>query len=182
MSNDTAKQLELPFEEWKPIEDFEGIYEVSDKGRIKRIKGTNSTKAGHILTQCLSPTGYSRVTLSRGNKHKDGRVHRIVAETFLGNPPTIIHQVNHKNGIRNDNRVENLEWVTPRENVRHSFTLGREAASGENHPNSKLNWDLVTKIRSMFNDGVKQVDISAILGINRGTVNDVVRKRCWREK
>lgn len=101
-------------EEWKPIEGYEGIYEISSLGNVK------SLRTGSIINQWTNH-GYKYVTLNNFGK-KGFRVHRLVASAFIDNAedkPT----VNHKNGNKTDNRVENLEWATYSENERHSIDV-----------------------------------------------------------
>lgn len=100
---------------WKPIVGFEKLYTVSSLGKIRGTK---------ILAPGDNGRGYFYVFLSKNGKEKRFYVHRLVAKTFLPNPENKPY-VNHKNGIRNDNRVENLEWVTQSENELHKYkTLG----------------------------------------------------------
>lgn len=103
-------------EKWRSIKNFEGIYEVSDFGNIRRIVGKNRYRDRKIVK---GKGGYSEVTLSKNNKVLLKRVHRLVAEAFLPNPDNM-PQVNHKNGDKCDNNVANLEWVSVRDNQIHS--------------------------------------------------------------
>lgn len=101
---------------WRDIKGFEGLYKVSNLGNVKRVNkdvylGLFKTKKGYITT-----------SLSKSGKVCSKRVHRLVAEAFIPNPKHKA-EVNHKNGIRNDNRVENLEWCTSSENNLHKYRI-----------------------------------------------------------
>ncbi len=97
---------------WKQIEGYEGLYDISNHGHVK------SVRSGKILSPETKGDGYLRVTL--GGKHQ--RVHRLVAKAFIENTENK-PEINHKNGIRNDNMVENLEWATPKENRLHAIQV-----------------------------------------------------------
>ena len=105
---------------WKDIKGFEGRYQISNKGRVKSLNYSNR-KYEKILTNVVDGKGYYAISLGRGVRKS---VHRIVAEHFL--PEDLERKyVNHKNGIPKDNRVENLEWCTPSENMQHKiYVLG----------------------------------------------------------
>ena len=103
--------------EWKPIDGYEGVYSVSSEGEVMRIKRGQGT-TGRTLLKLSKNNNYQSVSLWNNGTGKSKRVHRIVAETFLPNPENR-PEVNHKNGIKHDNRVENLEWVTRSENEAH---------------------------------------------------------------
>jgi hypothetical protein len=98
-------------EEWRDVVGYEGWYQVSNMGRVKRIAPGKSTLPGHILTPAYNSDGYTYVNLCAGTKKKAGKVHRLVAMAFLGNPPKG-SEVNHKNLDKADNRLENLEYNT----------------------------------------------------------------------
>ena len=95
-------------ENWKPIEGYEGYYEVSDLGNIRRIMPAIGTKAGRVLKPSKIPNrGYSVVFLSKNPKDRKAfRVCRLVAKAFIGKPPSFLHETNHKNGITFDDRIE----------------------------------------------------------------------------
>lgn len=112
---------------WKPIVGYEDYYEVSNKGKIRSLDryvkgrgGSTYFKKGIERKQCHDTNGYLFVLLSVDGKLKQLSTHRIVATAFLGESDL---EVNHKNGNKEDNRVENLEYVTRRENQLHSYRV-----------------------------------------------------------
>ena len=122
---------------WKPIKDYEGLYEVSNLGRVKSL---NYRKTGKekILKNIECNNGYLKVGLIKFGKCKMCSIHRLVAEAFIPNPedkPCI----DHINTIKNDNRVENLRWVTHKENnnnplTKKKYSENHREQAGENNP------------------------------------------------
>ena len=112
-------------EEWRPVVGFEGYYEVSNLGRVKTVARRMSNRG--VPEKIRSQTelkGYHCVGLIKDGTHKTVKVHRIVAEAFIGSPPTPQHQVNHIDGDKGNNIVSNLEWATPQENTLHAHRTG----------------------------------------------------------
>jgi len=97
---------------WKDIKDYENLYEVSNFGKVRR------KRTQKIMSIYLNHKGYCKVSLSRKNKSKNHRVHRLVAIAFLENNNYNL-EVNHKDFNKLNNHVDNLEWVTGEENIKH---------------------------------------------------------------
>ena len=112
---------------WKDIEGYEGLYQVSNLGRVKRMrfinKNTNIEKE-RIKSQKIRKDGYLEVALYKNGKGKYIQVHRLVAKSFIPNPKKL-PQVNHIDGIKTNNIVENLEWVSISDNAIHSSRVLR---------------------------------------------------------
>lgn len=169
-------------EEWGDVVGYEGIYQVSNRGRVKRTARGPSTWPGRVLTAHADGAGYLRICLCKDGIQQHQYVHCMVAETFLGTRPSLNHQVNHKNGVKDDNHIENLEWTTRAENVRHSFdVLNRSAPKGEAVWTSKLTPDDVKKIRHLYaTNKHNQVDLAEIFGVTRAEIGYIVRGDMWQ--
>lgn len=127
------EELDLDGEIWKDIPDYEGLYEASNLGRIRTHKDkttyTNLHGIRHWKSRIMKGRGNNyktgkRVGLWKNGEVKDWLVARLIAITFLGKPKGDINTVNHINGNRMDNHIENLEWLTTGDNVRHAFDTG----------------------------------------------------------
>lgn len=128
-------------ENWKDVKGYEGIYQVSDAGNIRTVDGKATTRTlngveqerhwrGRMLKQKTDKGGYKRVSLWRRKTHKDFLVHRLVCDAFHLNPE-LKPDVNHIDGNPSNNRADNLEWATPRENLMHAY---RHRLNREPHP------------------------------------------------
>jgi len=121
--------VDLPNEIWKDIPNYEGYYQVSNLGRIKRLKriisacyGSSKTIKDIIIKQELTKKGYLRASLFKNGIKEKRFVHRLVAQSFIGFEEN--KTINHKNGIKFDNNIENLEWLTQSENCKHAYKNG----------------------------------------------------------
>ena len=119
-------------EVWKPIKDYEGLYEISNLGRVRNLNYKGSGK-GKILKNTKDSKGYLIVGLTKNGKRKLFKIHRLVAEAFIPNPEDKPF-IDHINTIRDDNRIENLRWCTQKENCNNEISKKKMS---ENHANFK---------------------------------------------
>ena len=170
---------------WKNVVGYEGIYFVSDSGEIKR---------NNKLLTPINVDGYNIVNLCLNGKVKRGKVHRLVMQAFKPIDNDDIFHVNHINFIRNDNRPDNLEWVTPADNTRHSAINGRYdkhianlailntvIQSGSNAPNAKLTDYDVLAIRKLYANGeMNQPDLAKKYNINGSQISKIITRKQWK--
>lgn len=116
----------LPGESWLPVVGYEDRYEISDLGRLRRIKRGPNTRIGFVKVATLKKqTGYLCYGLNDANgRPVQHTAHSLVARAFLGPPPTPEHEVNHIDGVKVNNVRDNLEWATAQQNIQHSHRLG----------------------------------------------------------
>lgn len=120
---------------WKDIKGFEGYYQISNRGRLKSF---NQLKEGRILSNKNQFGWYLTVNLVSANERVTTRIHRLVAQHFIPNPEGKRY-VNHLNGDKQDNRVENLEWCTCRENIMHAIKMNPSQINGMIYRNQVTN-------------------------------------------
>lgn len=142
---------------WKPIPGYEDRYLASSLGRIKSFP-SRSRSNPTVLKMNLKPSGYYNVLLCKNGKAKTWRVHRLIAMAFLPNPSKL-PQVNHKNGIKTDNRIENLEWSSASANMLHAYrVLGHKSGGGE--PRKKIKCAETSKVYESLHDAERRTGIS----------------------
>ena len=183
---------------WKDIKGYEGKYQVSNSGQIKSLERRVYINKNHLfykqgqryfvkkerlLKQILSigtlkKKGYLTVALYKNNIPKWNTVHRIVVVAFipnLKNKP----QVNHKNGIKTDNRIENLEWCTGSENMRHAIGMG--LFIGEKASNAKLKEKEVIMIRRLYRPLTPSARILAQkYNVSKSTIVNIINRETWK--
>ncbi len=128
---------------WKDIQGYEGCYKVSNFGNVRALKreyclnGVKRLTEDKILKKRNSTDGYLRVAITLDGKRKDVGIHRLVAMAFINNPENKL-EVNHKDGIKTNNHVSNLEWATRREQMKHAYDMGLNSIvkNMENRPPS----------------------------------------------
>jgi hypothetical protein len=163
-------------------------YEVSDRGRVRLVQPDPRTaKTGGVMRLAPGGGGYLRVRLAPNNQ-KHLSVHRLVWQTFNGPIPAGL-MINHLNGIKTDNRLENLELCTRLQNVAHAMKIGlfRPKAPtptphfGEDNPAARLTRDTVREIRSLRKQGMSGYSIARQLGLKDRTVYHVISGRYWSQ-
>lgn len=161
-------------ETWQDIPSYHGLYEISDMGNVRR------KKSGRPLKPKQHKNGYLLVELYRNNISSEFLIHRLVLATFVGLPMFDGAQCNHKNGIKGDNKLSNLEWVTSSENLRHSFReLGR-SHHGENNVAAKLTYSQVDEILKLLDSGLTQLEIAKQFGVSRATISAIKTGKAWK--
>tara|TARA_R100000655_G_scaffold110133_1_gene168149 strand:- start:58701 stop:59399 length:699 start_codon:yes stop_codon:yes gene_type:complete len=162
--------------EIKKVRGFENYY-VSKNGDVFSTWHGTMKK----MTLQLHKSGYYSIRLSRGLRDYQGfMVHRLVAEAFIENPEDL-PTVNHKNGIKTDNRVENLEWMTYKENNRHAWDIGLcDGRRGVNNHFSKISEGDVRTICELLQEGKQsRQEIADCVGVKYNIVSSIVERRDW---
>lgn len=183
VSNPVAASFAPPHAEevWRPFRS--GLYEASSYGRVRRakqgkrgVRTTGRTHVGKILSQWLDVDGYLKCSLTSERPTSCGfYVHAVVAEAFHGVRPARL-QVNHRDGLKINNRPENLEYVTSAENLAHATRLGLKAR-GERNRHAKLTTAQVLEIRRRR--GQLQRVLAQEFGVNQGQISAILLRKTW---
>ena len=174
--NFTVEQLES--EVWKPIHinGYEDLYEVSNLGRVKNL-GTHCHKQGAYIRKPQLSKGYLRITLYNKGEYKICSVHRLVMIAFCGEEIEKKNQINHINGIKTDNRLENLEYCSAKENHEHAIKLGLKRRG-----NPKLSLSDVLIIREKLKNKEKsQVALAIEYNVKPCVISAIYTKRSWKD-
>lgn len=166
----TKKNKEM--EHWKFIKDFED-YEISTLGNIRR-----KYKKGYKYRKPIIQGGYSHVTFSKDNSFKKMQIHRLVCLAFIPNTESK-PCVNHINGIKTDNRIENLEWCTHSENEKHSFEFLGKITNGIKR--RVFNKNKINEINQMLNNGMSQRAIARKLNVSSSTISNLTTGKTYKK-
>lgn len=178
----------------KPLNGFEGLYEISNLGYVvgvERYSKNGRFNKRHIIKKYVNPkNGYVYTSIYKNGVNYNKRLHRILAEHFIENKFNKPY-INHKDGNRQNNNLDNLEWVTPKENSRHMYdVLGfmpskekmdrmRENNRGEKHHKSKLTREQVLEIRSKFKEGKSEVSLANEYKVTKNAIRCIKIGKSW---
>jgi len=165
-------------EVWEKIDCVEGpyLYEVSSEYRFRRV-----TQRGYrYLTTEKSSKGYLLLAVFENGKRRRIVAHRLIASAFIENPDRKPF-INHINGVKSDNRIENLEWCTAKENTAHAFRTGlsKKTRKGELSKVNKLTSAEVDHIRTMLSTGIAQTEIARKFKVSRTCISAISTGRNW---
>jgi hypothetical protein len=176
-------------EKWVGIKGFETLFMVSSCGRVKALprkirtrsngNGNPYLKKEHLMKGSLTRKGYRYVTLRKNNQPLLKYVHRLVAEAFIPNPDNLA-SVNHIDGNKENNNVNNLEWMSLRDNSLDGIKKGLIKVTGEHKGTAKLNIEEVKNMRKLYRTGLKPKAISQRFNVTENCAYHVVTRRTWR--
>lgn len=184
---------EINGEEWRSVVGWDGFYEVSDIGRVRRIRPARGTQAGHVLIPRKGP--YPSIILADAASRiwRNARIHRLVAFAFLGQPKPGQREVNHKDTDKWNNRVSNLEWVTSKQNHEHAARMGcyqtganhylvrrpELRRNGERNPMAVLTEPQVIEVIRRLKEGSRQATIASEFGVAQATIYMIKTGKTW---
>jgi hypothetical protein len=175
---------DLQNEIWRDIEGYDGVYQISNLGRVQsferkeEFRGSHRNRKGGVFNSCKK-NGYRIALLRKNHQPKTFKISRLVALHFIPNPENKPF-VNHIDGDKGNDFCTNLEWVTPSENSCHARDNGlRNPPNGSNHKNSKLNEGKVIEIRELLSSNISIPTIAKIFAVSKGTISDIKYKNTW---
>jgi hypothetical protein len=171
-------------ETWVPAAEYEGLYEVSSLGRVKSLLPSKRFSApGHILKPKRVGLGYVGVNLYKDGRGSTVSIHKLVMRSFVGEAPPGMN-VNHKDGIKKNNGLSNLEYVTFSSNSMHAFVTGllpqAPTYKGEENGNASITESQAVEIAVRLHGGERPCDIAKDMGVSRYPVHDIKARRKWK--
>jgi len=159
----------------KPIPNY-SKYSASEDGKVY----SHGLRSGWLKPP-VSKNGYIRYRIIDDNgKKRSVYAHQLIALTFLPNPDNKKF-VNHKDHDKSNNALNNLEWCTHSENIRHDWEMGtRSRLIGEVNPNHIVDANKVTELRNLHSTGTLQKDLAKMFGISQATISQIILRKTWR--
>lgn len=178
MSSESMRE-KFVIETWKPVKGYKGYYSVSSLGRVRRDKASVGTRI-KILKTGLCGGNYHRFTLHKNGIAKAVLLHRVIIESFIGKCPKG-KEVNHIDGNRLNNSINNLEYVTSKENNAHARNLGLWDCRGSKCGKATLTDEQVLSIRNEYSDGkVSQRFLARKYKTTQANVWDIIHGNTWK--
>jgi hypothetical protein len=166
-----------------PVHDYEGRYEIDLMGNIYAMFSHSKYQAGRMLKHRVHKQGYLTVVLAKDNKGKSHFIHRLLMLAFSPVSNSDDLDVNHIDGNKKNNSLDNLEWLTPQANTRHARLVlnawGERQVRGERVAGSKLTADKVREIRRLRESGMTYKSIGQRFGINLASVHKITSRQTW---
>jgi hypothetical protein len=160
---------------WKQIVGYENLYEISDLGRIRSLPKKGCSKLSFKKTTKDFKLGYEMVQLYKNNKSLSFRVHTLVVKTFLGITSNRKKVINHKDGVKTNNQLKNLEVVSAKENVKHAISLGLNPIRfGNSLHNTKIKEEDLQNIVKLKKEKVSNKDIAKIYNVSPTTISRII--------
>lgn len=185
------KKISLKGEVWMPVKGYkdgfyDGLYEVSNKGRFKQLPRRLNCKGGSRLTKekivwGSNSHGYRRVILKRDRIRLQIDIHVLVAKAFIPNPENK-KTVNHKDAVRHHNFVENLEWATMQEQINHYHNMGLHwTTRGIERESCKLNEEKVKEIKKLYaNEKISHRKLAEKFNVSYSLIGNILRNKKWK--
>lgn len=174
-------------EEWENIDGYNGNYEVSNKGRIRSWKNNKWGKSDKykIMSAVISKNKYPQVVLCNNGSTKRHYIHRLVAKAFIPNPENKPN-INHKDLDPTNNHIDNLEWCTQSENMKHAYDNGTHKVpnlKGEDHARSKFTENDVIEIRNTYsnNSDITQRELAKKYNVSQTAIWSILNNKTWKD-
>lgn len=168
---------------WKDIPEFEGLYQISNLGRIMSFPRKGGFKNKTILKNGKSKKNYAQISLSENGKKTCKKIHRLVAQAFIPNPENK-PEINHKDGVKANNHVDNLEWCTNQENIDHAIKNGLRGGlfvSGSKHFKALFCEEEVLEIRDKYkNFEYSQKELAERYRVSKSAISSIIHRRSWK--
>lgn len=170
--------------ERRPIPGYEGLYEIDRQGNVYAMFAFQQWKPGRLNKTRLNPLGYMTTVLTKNGQGKTRSIHRLLMLTFNPVENSDQLEVNHIDGNRANNNLDNLEWCTHAENMKHSHYVLKNFMKGQAHGEqvggAKLTAEKVLEIRRLCSSGAARKDLAQQFGVTTVMIGHIVRRRYWK--